>query len=271
MDNSKSIYDKIEEKNYANIVAKLKDGKTLTASDKVALENYQRKQEGTRPKKSDAELAKEFGIDRRTITRWKKTQAPFNRSDKDMYQWLVANNAKGAKRWIDEYRKLNPDEFPKKKNNKAKQKENEIKTADELCDDYFEELQHARSIGDDVREKISLENYLKINKQLRDQEAHNKKLGLDSGELLSRSEVERIMRAMFWAGNACCEKFAKQIAQKLSHKEPAQIYDILAPLLTSLTIFEALKKVAKPPGEVNLPDWFVECASTEEKQYIEHE
>jgi len=29
MDNSKSIYDKIEEKNYANIVAKLKDGKTL--------------------------------------------------------------------------------------------------------------------------------------------------------------------------------------------------------------------------------------------------
>ena len=88
---------------------------------------------------------------------------------------------------------------------------------------------------------------------------------------MSRGEVERIMRAMFWAGNACCEKFAKQIAQKLSNKEPAQIYDILAPLLTSLTIFEALKKVAKPPGEVNLPDWVVECASTEESQYIEHE
>lgn len=270
MDNSKSIYDKIEEKNYANIVAKLKNGKTLTASDKVALENFQRKQEGTRPKKNDAELASEFGVDRRTITRWKNLQAPFDRSNKEMYQWLVVNNAKGAKNWTNEYRQANPSEFPVKKTKKTK-KENEIKTADELCDDYFAELQHARSIGDDVREKIALENYLKINKQLRDQEAHNKKLGLDSGEVLARKTVERIMRAMFWAGNACCEKFAKQIAQKLSNKEPDQIYDILAPLMTSLTMFEALKKVAKPPGEVNLPDWFVECSRTEETQYIDHE
>ena len=263
-------YDKIERANYGNILNKLKEGKTLTASDRRMVENYQRKQEGLRPKQSDAELAQEFDVDRRTITRWKKQKAPLDDTNKDMYQWLVANNSSGAKDWIRAYRDAHPDQFPKKKAAKkaAKKTDKEKKTPEQLCDDYFAELQHAREVGDEVREKIAVDHYLKINKQLRDQEAHNKRLGLDSGEVLPKSEVERIIRNAAWAGNACCDKFSKQLAQRLSNKSPAEVHKILKPTLTGLLVFEGMKRLAKVPGDINLPQWVIDCFLTERKKYL---
>ena len=112
---------------------------------------------------------------------------------------------------------------------------------------------------------------LKADESIRKSQAHEKKLGIEKGELLSKPEVERILKSLFWAGNACCDKFAKQISQRLSDKKPAEIYDILAPMLTALTIFGGLKKVAKTPGDVNLPDWVIECSKTEEKHYLDYD
>jgi hypothetical protein len=36
----------------------------------------------------------------------------------------------------------------------------------------------------------------------------------------------------------------------------------------ALTLVEAMKKVAKCPGDINLPQWVIDCFSTEEKLYI---
>jgi len=55
----------------------------------------------------------------------------------------------------------------------------------------------------------------------------------------------------------------------LSGKPPAEIYEILAPNLVSSSLFEAIKKVAKTPGDVNLPQWLIDCFLNEEDQYIE--
>tara|TARA_R110000765_G_scaffold323837_1_gene415439 strand:- start:12 stop:521 length:510 start_codon:yes stop_codon:yes gene_type:complete len=156
----------------------------------------------------------------------------------------------------------------KPKRVKVSKVESADKTAEDLRDEYFAELRESKSEGDQEREKISLDAFLKIDKQIRDSEAHAKKIGIDKGELLSRGEVERILRAMFWAGNACCDKFSKQIAQRLSDKKPAEVHKILKPTLTALTLFEGLKRVAKTPGDVNLPEWVIECSRTEEKQYL---
>tara|TARA_R110000764_G_scaffold229993_1_gene321068 strand:- start:15171 stop:15995 length:825 start_codon:yes stop_codon:yes gene_type:complete len=264
-------YEAVELHNIANIMAKLKDGKTLTASDNRALDNYRRKDEGLRPRLTESELAKEFEVDRTgSITRWKKLKAPFDGTDAEMYDWLIFNNIKGATAWKKAFRNSNPGQFQKKKtiNKTSKKDEIEIKSAEQLRDEYFIELQDAKEIGDDAREKIALDSYLRIDKQIRDSEAHNKKLGIDRGEVLARSEVERILRAMFWAGNACCDKFSKQIAQRLSDKKPAEVHKILKPTLTALTLFEGLKRVAKTPGDVNLPEWVIECSRTEETQYL---
>ena len=64
----KDIYDLAQHENVANILKKIKEGKTLTASDNRALENHRRKEQGLRPKKTEQELAKEFGIDAKVET-----------------------------------------------------------------------------------------------------------------------------------------------------------------------------------------------------------
>jgi hypothetical protein len=218
-------------------------------------------------KKSQHELAAQWGTSQVNIGKLTAAGCDFDASDKEVAEWLNKNCKRKSPAMRAAIKAvLQP--------TKIKISEVEGKRSLEEMRDYYGEQLDATTKSDSVdREDVKFWNdlLLKADESLRRSEAHAKKLGVDKGELLSRGEVERIMRAMFWAGNACCEKFAKQIAQKLSNKEPAEIYDILAPLLTSLTLFEALKKVAKPPGEVNLPDWFVDCAATEETQYIEHE
>ena len=218
-------------------------------------------------KKSQRELDTQWGTSQVNIGKLTAAGCDFDADDKEVAQWLMKN----CKRKSAAMREaINAVLKPKA----IKISEVEGKRSLEEMRDYYGEQLDATTKSETVdREDVKFWNdlLLKADESLRRSEAHAKKLGVDKGELLSRGEVERIMRAMFWAGNACCEKFAKQIAQKLSNKEPDQIYDILAPLMTSLTMFEALKKVAKPPGEVNLPDWFVECSKTEETQYIDHE
>ena len=264
-------YDAIERKNIANILAKLKDGKTLTASDRKALDNHKRKEAGLRPKQTGDETAADLGTTRLNINRWKKLGAPFEGTNADLYKWMVDHDIQAAEEWRKAFRADNPGKFPKKKAAKkkaAKSVEAEIKSAEQLRDEYLSELQIAKEAGDDSREKVALNAYLKIDKQIRESEAHAKKLGIDRGEMLSRGEVERILRAVAWSGNACIDKFSKQIAQRLSDKKPAEVHRILKPTLVALTLFEAMKRVAKTPGEVNLPEWCVECFATEEKQYV---
>ena len=268
MDKDKKPF-RFERKLARNIYKKLDEGKTLTASDRRTLENYERIDAGFRPQQTEAELAKEFAVDRRgSIVRWKKLNAPFDGTDADMYQWMINNDIRGADEWKRVFREANPGEFPKRKAAKKVAKKTATKSAEQLRDEYFTELQEAKDAGDDAREKITLDAYLKIDKQIREQEAHNKKLGLDSGETLPRPEVERILKNWIWGGNACCDKYSKQIAQRLSNKPPAEVHKILKPMLTGLLVFEGLKRMAKVPGEINLPQWFIDCVQTERKFYL---
>ena len=257
--------------NLKNISEKVKAGKTLTASDRRILENQERKEKGLRPKKTEQELAKEFNVGRRnSICRWKKLGAPFDGTDAEMYQWMLDNKIRGAVDWRKAYRDENPDQFPKKKVTKkaAKKTGNEKKTPEQLRDEYFEEIQHAKEAGDEVREKIALEGYLKITDQIRKNEAHDKRLGLDRGDVLPRSKVERIIKNATYAGNACCYKFSKQIAQRLANKSPGEIHEVLHPMLTGLLVFEGMERLAKVPGEINLPQWVIDCYQTERKNYL---
>lgn len=267
-------YEQLEALNIKNIAGKVAAGKTLTAADRRAVENHRRKELGLRPMKTEQELAKEFGVGRRgSIVRWKKLEAPFGGTNEQVYQWMLDNNIRGADEWKKKYRNENPGKFKTKNTKKenAKILRVETKTAEELRDEYLADLRLAKEACDESREKMALNAYLKIEKQIREREAHEKKLGIERGEMLARAEVERILRTLFHSANACCDKFSKQIAQRLSNLEAAEVYEILAPQLTSLTIFESLQKAANPPGECNLPQWVIDTAKTEEKHYIEYD
>lgn len=253
-------YSAIYKKNLSNIMAKLQAGKTLTSAENKVIENSKRESEGMRPDKIDDDLAVEFLCTRKSIERAKRAGCPFDRNDAEIYEWTKKHQ--NLLKWSKSYEKQHGIK------SKIYRTGAEIKTAEQLRDEYLAELNSAKDDGNDDREKVALNAYLKIDKQIREAEAHAKKLGIDKGEVLSRGEVERILRAMFWAGNALCGKYAKQIAQRLSGKEPADIYKILAPTLTALTLFEGMKRLSKCPGDVNLPEWVVECAKTERQQYL---
>lgn len=219
-----------------------------------------------RPRKFKEPLefhAEKWGVTARTIGNLSERGCDFDASDVAVATWLNKHVKKKSKKMREVIESILK---PKKKKEQVKKPAD--KTAEDLRDDYFSELQEAKAEGDQEREKISLDAFLKIDKQIRDSEAHAKKIGIDKGELLSRGEVERILCALFWAGNACCDKFSKQIAQRLSDKKPAEIHKILKPTLTALSLFEGLKRVAKTPGDINLPEWVIECSRTEEKQYF---
>lgn len=252
-------FDAIRKKNLANIFAKVRDGKPLTATESRTLDNHQREQEGLRKVKTEEELAVEFLCKRVSISRAKKLGVRFDMDDATTY--ADCKKYRVLTKWCKQYENENG---IKPKIYQAA----ETKTPEQLRDEYLAELQIAKSDGNEEREKVALNAYLKIDKQIRDTLLDEKKLGIKDGEMLPREEVERILRAVAWSGNACLDKFSKQIAQRLSDKKPAEVHRILKPTLVGLTLFEAMKRVTKTPGEVNLPEWVTACFATEEKQYL---
>ena len=218
-------------------------------------------------KQTQKELADQWGTTQMTISNFMRDGCDFTAPDEDIARWLLAHAKRKSKPMREAIAKvLKPK--PVKFSPTDKQK-----SLEEMRDYYSAQLDAATRPGQVAHEEIKFWNdlLLKADESIRKSQAHEKKLGIEKGELLSKPEVERILKSMFWAGNSCCDKFAKQIAQRLSDKKPAEIYDILAPTLTALTLFEGMKRVAKTPGDVNLPDWVIECSKTEEKQYLDYD
>jgi len=216
-------------------------------------------------KMKQADLAVKWGTTQKNISLMMGKGCDFTASDEDVAKWLLANGKRKSKPMRDAIAKvLKPEVIDAIETGKKK-------SLEEMRDYYASNLDRATRAESVDRESVKFWNdlLLKADESIRKSEAHAKKLGIDRGELLSREEVERIIKSMVWAGNACCDKFAQQIAQKLSGKPPAEIYEILAPNLVSSSLFEAIKKVAKTPGDVNLPQWLIDCFLNEEDQYIE--
>jgi hypothetical protein len=237
--------------------------------------------------KTQEKRCKEIGVSRRTLNTWKAKGA--NVDDDLKLANFLANqriNRTEVKNWMRSVFNRVEKEIvegtrpmpkpkpsttvaPKKEaenteaNSIEPTKEAENRSLEQIREYYAKCLSVATTINDRDSIKYWNDLLIKVDESIRKSQAHAAK-----GELLSRGEVERILRAVAWSGNACIDKFSKQIAQRLSDKKPAEVHRILKPTLVALTLFEAMKRVAKCPGEVNLPEWAVECFATEEKQYV---
>ena len=69
-------FDAIRKRNIANILAKVKAGKSLTASEQRTLDDEEAKANGKREKRTIAQMAKEYHAAVRTINRWAKLNPP---------------------------------------------------------------------------------------------------------------------------------------------------------------------------------------------------
>ena len=226
-------------------------------------------------KLAQKELAAKWGISQTLVSKYARMGCPWDQPDSVVAAWIM-KHAKRKNADLKVALRKAMAETPARKRTAAKKVpdkargKKQIKSLEAVRDYYNEQLISATETTTPDHETIKFWNDLliKTEKCLREAQAHEKKLGIEKGEMLARAEVERILENICWAGNASCDKFGKQIAERLSNKAPADIYRILAPLLTALMIFEPLRKLKTAPGNINLPEWVIKCFETERKQYL---
>lgn len=217
------------------------------------------------PRKTHKHYADEFGVPYNTFQTWLKEGAPYQNEAK-MITWLLGlkRMAPGAKKWL-ESKGVNVSARKSKKKSVPKG----LTTAEDFRDYYKAKLAEAIEVGDKNQVEFWAKLHLQYDESIRRNEAHAAKLGIDNGTVLPRAEVERILRAVIYAGNACVQGALTAICEKLSGiNEPAEVYRILKPAIVGGRLFAGFEKVKNAPGQPGLPDWIIACVVEESKQYI---
>lgn len=258
-------FDAIRKKNLVNILAKVKAGKSLTAAEKRTLDDEEAKANGKRGKRTIAQMAKEYHTAVRTINRWAKLNAPFD--DDDQMNAFVMKQKHIPKNFIKWQIEKG---FTKIEQTEEGEIGDEFESQLKLRDFYFGKLSAAAKRNDQNQIKYWNDLLLKTDESLRRTEAHQKKLGLESGETIDRVEVERILSAVIYTGNACVRSQIKEIAELLAaESSPSKIYEMLSPAILGGRIFEGFKSVAKADSEVKVPKWIIDCIQSEGENYLE--
>tara|TARA_R110000737_G_scaffold348613_2_gene382900 strand:- start:3240 stop:4082 length:843 start_codon:yes stop_codon:yes gene_type:complete len=268
---SEISFDQIRRDNFNNILSKVKSGKSLTAAETRTLNNEENRRSGKREYRTDDEKAAEYGISRQTIVRWNEAGAPFE-DDDAMFLWMRKRQVKGALAWRRDYLQTNPEkDLRKQKIPKVKEISKELSSAEQFRDHYKKQLDSAIRSDDTDSIKFWNEHYLKIDESIRKTQLHAQKLGIDNGTTLPRAEVERILRAVFYAGNGCVNGALSTICEHLAGiADPAEIYHALKPAIVGGRLFSGFDKVTHIEGAPSLPKWVVECVQMEAEQYLEN-
>jgi hypothetical protein len=266
---SESIrFDEVRKRNLANILAKVKSGKPLTTAEQRTLSNEEARQKGDREYRTDDEKAAEYGVSRQTIVRWREDGAPFD-NDRELFLWMRKNQIKGARKWRVDFLDKTPDLKLEKKSIPKVKKQGDLSSAEHFRDHYKQQLDESIKCNDTESIKFWNEHYLKIDESIRKTQLHAQKLGIDNGTTLPRAEVERILRAIFYAGNGCVNGALSTICEHLAGvSDPAEIYDVLKPAVVGGRLFSGFDKVSHIHGAPALPKWVLDCVKTEAKEYL---
>ena len=221
------------------------------------------------PKITQQQISDIFGVDQKMVSRWKQQGAPLD-DFQALCKWLRLNRQRMPKELKDNIqrieRKASSDVIQKSVATEAADR----KTLEDFRDYYVEQLNVATKEGlaDEVKHWNDL--LLKAEKCIRESEAHIKKLGIEKGEMMPREEIQRIIRALIYGGNACVRAQVKEIAEVLAaESSPAEIYEMLSPAILGGRIFEGLNVLTKSESQVRLPMWVVECFQSEGENYLQ--
>ena len=212
--------------------------------------------------------ADRWGCPLRTWKRYVSEGAPLG-NDKKFYSFVV--NLQRVPTWAKTSERMKEMGFQPKAKARAKRAKASMKekTAEDFRDHYRRKLDEAVEINDTEGVKFWNEHYLKIDESIRKTELHAKKLGLEDGTTLSRTEVERIMRAVFYAGNACVQGQLTSICEQLvGFDKPGDLYHALKPAIVGGRLFSGFDKVMNTSGAPGLPDWLIDCVKLEANQYL---
>lgn len=253
-------------KDIERIVEKHALGKRITEKEKLRLREWKRSMDSSTPKlrekRTEAEMAEEYNVSRSTIVRWKREGAPFE--DDEKLNIFVASKERppaGFKKWREAKgfaSAVEADDIGK-----------DFESKEKLRDYYFEKLSAAAKQNSVTSVKLWNELLLKTDESIRRSEAHAAKLGIDNGTVMPRAEVERVLRAVFYAGNACIQGALTAECERLvAYDKPEDLYHALKPLIVGSRLFAGFDKVANIAGAPGIPEWFIECVRQEAEQYL---
>lgn len=220
-------------------------------------------------KLTQQQIADTFGVGQKMVSRWKQQGAPMD-DLLALCKWLRLNRQRMPKELKQGIERIEQQAGKSVIQAATTDAPSNRKTLEDFRDYYVEQLNIATqaSLPDEVKHWNDL--LLKTEKCIREAEAHIKKLGIDRGEMIPREEIERILAAVIYAGNACVRAQIKQIAEVLAAEtSPAVIYETLSPAIIGGRIFEGFKAVAKADSEVQLPSWVIACVQSEGENYLE--
>jgi len=212
--------------------------------------------------------ADRWGVPLPTWKRYIADGAPLG-NDKKFYSYIV--NLQRVPPWAKTSQRMKDMGYQPKAKAKARRAKAaiKVKTAEDFRNHYRDKLNEAVEANDTEGVKFWNEHYLKIDESIRKTELHAKKLGLEDGTTLSRTEVERIMRAVFYAGNANVQGVLTSLCEQLvGFDNPGDLYHALKPAIVGGRLFSGFDKVKNTVGAPSLPDWLVECVKIEAKQYL---
>lgn len=214
------------------------------------------------------QIADTFGIGQKMVSRWKQQGAPMD-DIQALCKWLRLNRQRMPKELKAGIERVEKQTSKNVIQNIVVEAEDR-KTLEDFRDYYVEQLNVATKadLADEVKHWNDL--LLKAEKCIRESEAHIKKLGIEKGEMMPREDIERILAAVVYAGNACVRAQIKEIAEVLAaESSPAKIYEILAPAILGGRIFEGFKALSKSESLVKLPAWVISCVQSEGENYLE--
>lgn len=222
-------------------------------------------------KHSQQEVAEFFGISQPQVGVFVKQGMPCDMS-KEAAQHILKNQKRKSDHTKHVLKELLGSDVIQGKGQaiKTPKSAQEKRSLEELRDYYNEKLSAETNADfqDDNQIKFWNDLYLKAEKCIRDAQAHEKKLGLEQGETIKRAEMERILKGMLFAANACIRNQVKEMAQDLAGKTAAELYEALPSALFGGYILEGMSAVTKTESEVQIPQWVVDCMVGEGERYV---
>jgi hypothetical protein len=212
-----------------------------------------------------SQLAQKWGCNVRTITRWKKDGAPLG-DDAAMQHWLATRkHAPSGTLGMLELAGTEPrtEATPPRTENTgdavatgATAALRRLEAAEAAA---FTELQEAIAGGNPLRIKLARDGWLRISESLRKYDLAVEQSRRDSGELVSRAEVEKFAHNLVKHFKSAIVMAANTDAKELEKSEAAIICEHLKLRLVD-SVVSGFASMASANSPSKLPEWLVEAA-----------
>lgn len=143
--------------------------------------------------------------------------------------------------------------------------------ASRLCHYYAFRAEKAARLNDGVSEKLYSEIHTRYAQLVRQQQLAADKLGMESGELIQRSEVERIEAARMAVSMVSLGSSIDALATRISELPAMSLQAIRAELeawLVSGAIVRPYQRMSTATHQLNIPSWYSEAMKREVSQYV---